>query len=298
MALESGSRVGNYEITAPLVGFGIGEAYSADDIRLGREVAVKVYRVAPDSDELRRLEEKMSRAITLYHANIGTILEFDVGGDFPYAVMEIFDGESLRARLARGRLPWRECVMIGSDVALGLAAAHEKGIVHGNLVPGSIFLGSDGRVRILDFGSGGALSSLDGPRDAEADLAALGRALHEAATGEPIRVPIEALDENDLREALAEAGTPEGFSTTVARYVARKPEERHQTARELALELRSLLTESGALIPTVPTKQSQPAWVAGAVLLILFVLLAFLLVSQEGAPVHENAPTTAEEPAP
>ena len=147
MAFESGSRIGKYEITAPLVGFGIGEAYSAVDIRLGREVAVKVYRIPPDSDDLRRLEEKMSRSITLYHANIGTILEFDVGGDFPYAVMEIFEGESLRVRLARGPLPWRECVMIGSDIALGLAAAHEKGTVHGNLVPASIFLGSDGRVR-------------------------------------------------------------------------------------------------------------------------------------------------------
>jgi Tol biopolymer transport system component len=154
MAVAPGSKLGPYEILAPLGAGGMGEVYRAQDPRLGREVAVKVLpqEVAADPDRLRRFEQEARSASALNHPNI--LVVFDVGRQdgTSYLVTELLRGESLRERLAAGALPQRRALEIAAQIARGLAAAHDQGIVHRDLKPENVFLTRDGGVKILDFG--------------------------------------------------------------------------------------------------------------------------------------------------
>ena len=148
------SRLGPYEIVAPLGAGGMGEVYRARDTRLGREVAVKVLPkpFASDPDRLLRFEREARAVAALSHPNILAIHDYGTHEAITYAVMELLEGETLRSRIAQGPLSWRETVEIGEAIAEGLAAAHAKGIVHRDLKPENLFLTADGRVKILDFG--------------------------------------------------------------------------------------------------------------------------------------------------
>ena len=148
------SRLGPYEIVAPLGAGGMGEVYRARDTRLGREVAVKVLPepFASNPDRLARFEREARAVAALSHPNILAIHDYGTHEAVTYVVMELLDGETLRGRLAKGPLPWREAIEVGAAIAEGLAAAHAKGIVHRDLKPENLFLTGDGRVKILDFG--------------------------------------------------------------------------------------------------------------------------------------------------
>src|SRR6266550_1641506 len=154
MTIAAGSRLGPYEVVAPLGAGGMGEVYRARDPRLNRDVAIKVLpeRLAKDPQALARFESEAKAVAALSHSNILAI--FDVGADsgVTYAVTELLEGETLRCQLGRAALPWRKAGEIGIAITDGLAAAHSKGIVHRDLKPENIFLTSDGRVKILDFG--------------------------------------------------------------------------------------------------------------------------------------------------
>jgi len=223
MLLSSGTRLGPYEIVAPLGAGGMGEVYRARDPRLGRDVAVKVLprAVAGDPERLRRFEAEARAAEAraagaLNHPNIVTLHDVGADGGAPYLVTEVLEGENLRALILRGPVPVRRAVPIIVQVANGLAAAHAKGIVHRDLKPENLFVLPDGRVKILDFGiaklTAGASSALaettpvfssltaagtimgtvsymapeqlrDLPVDHRADLFALGAIFHELLTG-------------------------------------------------------------------------------------------------------------------
>jgi dipeptidyl aminopeptidase/acylaminoacyl peptidase len=154
MPLASGSRLGPYEILAPVGAGGMGEVYRARDPRLNRAVAIKVLptTLAADPAAQARFEEEAHAIAALSHPNIVAI--HDVGHDGPaaYAVMELLEGETLRDRLRTGPLPPRKAAEIGRAVALGLAAAHDAGVVHRDIKPENIFLTASGHVKILDFG--------------------------------------------------------------------------------------------------------------------------------------------------
>jgi eukaryotic-like serine/threonine-protein kinase len=132
----------------------MGEVYRARDTRLGRDVALKLLPASfsSDPDRLRRFEQEARTVAALNHPNILAV--FDVGTDdgTPFLVTELLEGETLRERLQRGRLPVRKALEIGTQLAQGVAAAHDKGIIHRDLKPANIFLTADGRVKILDFG--------------------------------------------------------------------------------------------------------------------------------------------------
>ncbi len=154
MALPAATRLGPYEILAPLGAGGMGEVYRSRDTKLGREVAVKVLpgHLTADPVALARFESEARAVAALSHPNILDIHDFGHQDSVAYAVMELLDGETLRERLASGLLPTRKAVEYAVQIAQGLSAAHEKGIVHRDLKPENLFVTSDGRVKILDFG--------------------------------------------------------------------------------------------------------------------------------------------------
>jgi serine/threonine protein kinase/Tol biopolymer transport system component len=154
MSLAKGTRLGPYEISAPIGAGGMGEVYRARDSRLGRDVAIKVLPAlfSSDPDRLRRFEQEAQAASALNHPGILTIHDFGSHGGAPYVVSELLDGQNLRDLMAGTALPFRKVLDYGVQLARGLAAAHDKGIVHRDLKPENVFVTRDGRVKILDFG--------------------------------------------------------------------------------------------------------------------------------------------------
>ena len=153
MALTAGSKLGPYEILAPLGAGGMGEVYRAMDTRLGREVAVKVLpgRLA-SSPEVRQRFEREARTISqLSHPHICALYDVGREGETEYLVMELLEGETLSARLVRGALPLDQTLRIGTAIADALDKAHRRGIVHRELKPGNVMLTKSG-VKLLDFG--------------------------------------------------------------------------------------------------------------------------------------------------
>ena len=154
MPLAPGCLVGQYEVVALLGAGGMGEVYRARDRRLGREVAIKVLASAgmPEPGLLQRLQQEARTLAGLNHPNLLAIFDLGEQEGAPFLVMELLEGETLRARLRPGPLPLRRALAIARQVAQGLAAAHEQGIIHRDLKPENIFLLNDGRAKILDFG--------------------------------------------------------------------------------------------------------------------------------------------------
>jgi serine/threonine protein kinase/tetratricopeptide (TPR) repeat protein len=149
-----GSRIAQYELLESIGAGGMGEVYRARDSRLDREVAIKVMapHIAADPEMRRRFETEARAIAALSHSSIVAIHELAVVNDTPVAVMELLQGETLRARLRSAALPWRDAAQIGAAIADGLAVAHARGIVHRDLKPENVFLTRDGAVKILDFG--------------------------------------------------------------------------------------------------------------------------------------------------
>lgn len=154
MGLNSGTKLGPYEIQAPIGAGGMGEVYRARDTRLNRDVAIKILPASfsADPDRLQRFAQESRAAAALNHPNILSIYDIGEANGAPYVVSELLEGETLRGRLRSGPLPSRKAMEYAQQIAKGLAAAHEKGIVHRDLKPENLFITGDGRVKILDFG--------------------------------------------------------------------------------------------------------------------------------------------------
>ncbi len=178
MILTPGTRLGSYEILSPLGAGGMGEVYRARDLRLERDVAIKVLpeQFAQDADALIRFEREAKAVAALSHSNILSIHDVGDANGVRFAVMELLEGQTLRRRLSQSAIPWRKASEIGVSIADAITAAHAKGIVHRDLKPENIFLTSDGRVKVLDFGlarvtrPGSAVNATD-LVDAETQLA-------------------------------------------------------------------------------------------------------------------------------
>ncbi|MGH7724250.1 MAG: protein kinase domain-containing protein [Candidatus Eiseniibacteriota bacterium] len=154
MSLMTGTRLGQYEILAPLGAGGMGEVYRARDTRLERTVAIKSLPKAFTSDPERRarFEREAKLVAALNHPNIAMIHGLEDVDGTPYIVLEFVDGETLSARLARGPLSVRETLDLGGQIAAAVDAAHERGIVHRDLKPANVILTPSGAVKVLDFG--------------------------------------------------------------------------------------------------------------------------------------------------
>jgi hypothetical protein len=283
MTLAPGTRLGSYEIVAPLGAGGMGEVYRARDTKLDREVALKVLpaAVSGDAAAFARFEREAKAVAALSHPNIVAIFDFGTSGGVAFAVTELLDGETLRQRLAGGALPVRKAVEIGAQLARGLAAAHEKGIVHRDLKPPNVVICRDGLVKILDFGLARlvpAVAASEGktlttqpelmtepglllgtvgymspeqvrgePADHRSDIFALGCVLHEMLTGErPFHGPTPAetmtaiLREDPPALSQGSRQISPALDRIVRRCLEKRPEERFQSARDLAFDLDSL----------------------------------------------------------
>ena len=171
MTLTSGTKLGPYEIFAPLGAGGMGEVYRAHDMRLGRDVAIKVLpgALASDADRLRRFEQEARVIAALNHPNILAIHDVGTHDGAPFLVSELLEGQTLREKLESGPLPLRRAIEYALGITQGLAAAHKKGIVHRDLKPENVFVTRDGRIKVLDFG----LAKLVTPRESHSTIATL-----------------------------------------------------------------------------------------------------------------------------
>ncbi len=267
--VEAGSQLGPYIIRGLLGEGGMGQVFRATDTRLGRSVAIKVLK------EWTGRFEKESRAIAaLNHPNICTL--HDVGPN--YLVMELVEGETLAARLKRGRLRIEQALQVGAQIADALAAAHAQGIVHRDLKPANVMLTKTG-LKVLDFGL--AKSTADpsqsiqgvvmgtpaymapeqfegGGADSRTDIYALGLILQEMLTG----------GNSDVWE-----GVPPTLERTVKRCIENDPDERWQSARDLQWELESRAVTAA---PNPPSSRRATLFVSIGLVSLLAAALAYL----------------------
>lgn len=279
MTLSERARVGPYEILSLIGAGGMGEVYRARDTRLHRDVAVKVMapHLAHDASGLRRFELEARNAGALNHPNVLGIFDVGTHDGSPYVVSELLEGETLRTRLRQG-LTVQKAIEIAVQIAQGLAAAHEKGIVHRDLKPTNVFITRDGRAKILDFGlaklvkpdevnstdptrpqtSPGALIGTVGyaspeqvagkGSDPRSDVFALGVVLYEMLGRLP---PFRGETHVDVLSAILHSDPPSlaahnphvppSLEALVRRCLQKRPEERFQSARDLAFALESAL---------------------------------------------------------
>jgi serine/threonine protein kinase/tetratricopeptide (TPR) repeat protein len=286
VTLAPGTRLGGYEVLALLGSGGMGDVYRARDPRLQREVAVKVLadHLVGDLAALARFEREARAVAALAHPGIVAIHDLGEEGGTRFAVMELLEGETLRARLTRGPPPRRRALEVAVALADALAAAHEKGIVHRDLKPENVFLTDAGPVKVLDFGLarelaraavdtsapthpaltelGSILGTLGymAPEqlqgavvDHRADIFSLGCVLYEMLAGQPAfpgrtKAAVAGAvmrDEPPPPSSRGGGGSP-ALDRVVARCLAKDPEERFQSTRDLAFDLRAILEEAPA----------------------------------------------------
>jgi serine/threonine protein kinase len=149
-----GQTLAHYRITAAIGSGGMGEVYRAADTKLGRDVALKVLpaEVAENAERLGRFEREAHLLAALNHPNVGAIYGLEEAEGKPFLVLELVEGEEVQQRLERGPIPIEEAIEIARQIAEGLEAAHDKGVVHRDLKPANVKLTPDGKVKVLDFG--------------------------------------------------------------------------------------------------------------------------------------------------
>jgi eukaryotic-like serine/threonine-protein kinase len=329
MTLAAGTSLGPYQILGCIGAGGMGEVYRALDPRLGREVAVKVLprAAAGDAEQMRRLELEARAAGALNHP--GVLAVFDIGRDAgtSYVVSELLEGETLRQRLAGGALPLRKALELAVAIAHGLAAAHDKGIVHRDLKPENLFITRDGRPKILDFGLARVRPLAGSPQDAtgslvagtepgtimgtvgymspeqvrgqeadqRSDIFSLGAVLYEMLAGrrayhaDTTAETMTAILKQDPAEL--PASVPGALDRVVRRCLEKRPEERFQSARDLAFALEAMSGVGTASAPRVEAPRPRGArW--------LVPLLAALVLAGSHAGLFVWGRRTATTAAP
>jgi serine/threonine protein kinase len=154
MGLLAGTKLGPYEVLAPLGAGGMGEVYRARDIRLGRDIAVKVLpaHLSSDPSQRRRLEQEAQSISSLSHPNICQLYDIGCQDGIDYIVMEYVDGETLAERLIPGPLPLKQALRIAIEIADALDKAHARDIIHRDLKSGNVMLTRSGVSKLMDFG--------------------------------------------------------------------------------------------------------------------------------------------------
>ncbi len=323
MALSSGTRLGPYEILSPIGAGGMGEVYKAHDTRLERTVAIKVLpEHISQREDLRLRFEREARAVAAFnHPNICVIHDIGSQDGHGYMVMEFMEGETLSERLQRGALPLEQAISFAIQIAGALDRAHRAGVAHRDTKPGNIMVTRDG-VKVLDFGLAKtnpkpgltedtvtqaitaegtivgtpqymAPEQFNGSEaDARADIWAFGAVLSEMLTG---KKAFEGKSYTSLVGAILMTDpppvTPAWLDRVVQRCLAKDPERRYQSMRDVQLDL-----ESPAVSPETTTKPSR--WpLALAALFGLLAIGAWILVPRASTEkiVFEMTPPPGAE---
>jgi serine/threonine protein kinase len=280
--ISPNTKIAQYTIVSKIGEGGMGEVYRARDTKLGRDVAIKVLPAAlsENSDRLNRFEQEAQAAGALNHPNILVIFHVGTHQGAPYIVSELLEGETLRDRMAGSALPQRKAIDYALQIARGLAAAHEKGIVHRDIKPDNLFITDDGRVKILDFGLA-KLTSIDSaasqtevptrkvntdpgtvmgtmgymspeqlksqPADHRSDIFSFGAILYEmlsgkrAFRGDSMAETMSAILREDPPDLSVTNQTVSPALERVVRHCLEKnPAERFHSARDLAFAIESL----------------------------------------------------------
>jgi len=322
-ALDCGTMLGFYEIVAPLGSGGMGDVYRARDTHLNREVAVKVLSpiFAHDPNLLLRFRREAHVLAALNHPNIVTIYDVGQDGSTVYIAMELVDGMGLEERLASGAMPMRDVLDIATQIGAGLAVAHESGIVHRDLKPKNVMIRKDGLTKILDFGlsklapgfptpasdvaeaateKGVLLGTIDymSPEQASglatdfrSDQFSFGSLLYEMLTGKRAfhrasgPQTLAAIIEDEPKPITSlNPRVPAVLETLVKRCMAKKPEKRYVSTRELARELKEIhdssATEETRSLPAIAGTYLRrlPLW-AELVLAIAVVAAGISIVA-------------------
>ncbi len=327
MPLSPGTRLGVYEVVGPLGAGGMGEVYRARDSRLGRDVAIKVLpaALATDPDALARFEREMKTLAALSHPQIIAIYDVGREGSTAYAVTELLDGHTLAEIVSRGPVPIRKAVEYGVQIARALAAAHDRGIVHRDLKPANVFVTKDGHVKVLDFGLARATAPADDAAttantspglvmgtvgymapeqarglavDHRADVFAFGCLMYELVSGK------RAFDRDSAADTIsailkedppplsgANVAVPPALDRVIHRCLEKNPDERFQSARDLAFALETLST--GVIGPVSgPSSAARPRnWrgIAAAAAIVAALAAAFL-IGRGLAPADASSP--------
>jgi eukaryotic-like serine/threonine-protein kinase len=273
----------------------MGEVYRAHDIRLNRDVAIKVLSdfQPSDTESLLRFEQEARAAAALNHPNILAVYQMGTYEGMPYLVSELLKGKTLQETLRTGPLPVRRAIDYGVQIANGLSAAHEKGVVHRDLKPGNLFITTDGRIKILDFG----LAKLRQPKegtlnlaptitqpgvvwgtagymspeqirgqatDHRSDIFAFGAILYEMVMGKrtfdkPTSADTMAAILNEEPPPIGHLAptTPVALQRVVYRCLEKNPEQRFQSASDLAFALEALTDSTSSVSTAVYQKQGE-----------------------------------------
>ncbi len=315
MTLVAGTKLGSYEVIGPLGAGGMGEVYRARDAKLDRDVAIKVLpeRLASDSAALARFEREAKTVAALSHPNLLGIYDFGQHEGVVYAVTELLSGETLRDRVTAGSIPRRKAIEYALQIARGLAAAHEHGVAHRDLKPENIFVTNDGRVKILDFGLAKPLlpeSGVSGaatfgatepgtvlgtvgymspeqvrgkPADHRSDIFSFGAILYEmlagrrAFQGDSAVETLNAILVRDLPEPSGPVDDtlPPLLDRIVRHCLEKNPEERFQSARDVAFDLETVSgTTSSTTRQLIAPVREKPRWLAPAAVAAIALLTA------------------------
>jgi serine/threonine protein kinase/dipeptidyl aminopeptidase/acylaminoacyl peptidase len=323
-----GQTVGNYRILARLGSGGMGTVYRAKDLRLDREVALKLISgdFAANEAALHRFRDEARAASSLNHPNICTV--YDAGEDHgvPYLATELLEGETMAQTIAAGALPVRNTLRLGLQIADALQCAHEKGIVHRDIKPSNIFITARGDAKLLDFGLAkraaaegdiaAAATSLTlhgqvlgtGPymspeqaegraMDARTDIFSFGAVLYEMATGQ------QAFQGKSLAGVLAEVlhttppvatsinpQTPEELARVISKSLEKDPADRYQSAKELAVDLRRCERSLSTPPVNAPTGPVSAAAHARPRKSVLYAAGALLLAAAAAGAVFLSRP--------
>ena len=296
--LPTGTRLGRYEVLTALGEGGMGEVYRAKDERLGRDVAIKILpsSFSADPDRLRRFEQEARATGALNHPNVIVVHDTGQHDGAPYVVYELLEGTTLRALLTGTPLSASRTIRLGTDIAAGLAAAHDRGIVHRDLKPENLFVTREGRVKILDFGiasvaerTGLAADTVTkqttdpgmivgtvgymspeqarGTRvDHRSDIFSLGVVLYEMLSGQRPFGRASAIE--TLNAIISEdppdippgpGDSPPALERIVRHCLEKPPDLRFQSARDVAFALEGVSTRSGTHAVGPGTRSDRPS---------------------------------------
>ncbi len=293
-----GHTLSHYRIVERLGVGGMGEVYRAHDLKLDRDVALKVLPAETlADDEARRRFRKEAHALSrLSHPHVAHLLDFDSENGTDFLVMELVAGPSLEEALRPGPLPEKEVVRLGSQLARGLQTAHEQGVVHRDLKPSNIALTPDGLLKILDFGLARLVTAPSAPSgrttatetaagavagsppymapeqllgkvpDARTDLYSAGAVLYELATGKRpfggrsgVALTDAILHEPPASPRSLNSSVSPGLEAVIAKALDKDPDLRYQSAKDLLVDLERLQARGDDRSGREPSPGARPA---------------------------------------